>query len=309
MNLVDSILASAFKFLGKRSYKMSIKRRQEMGRRLGRLFACLSKKRFNVAYENVKASYPEKDDAFWKKIAKESYENLGITIIEWSAFPFFSKDEIDDLVSYENVEVVQEALNEGNGLIFLSGHFGNWELCALSAGLRFGIPVSIIVKKQSNAKSNNVMNSAREVFGNKTVPMRNAARSLIKAIRSNEAVAMLVDQAVFGNQEALYPLFFDRPAATYATPAYLSLRMNTPIITGYAVRQNDGRYKVKIERLDTSGLKNDKEGIEKLTQKHVSQLECMIRRHPNHWSWMHKRWKRVPQEILEKYSIGDKSGK
>ncbi len=309
MRIIDSVLAFGFRSLGRRSYQLSIKKRQKLGRNLGNFFRILSRKRFNVAYENLKIAYPEKDENFWSDIAKKAYENLGITITEWAAFPYFAKEDIDNLIEFENVEVVSEALKEKKGVVFLSGHFGNWELCALAAGLKFGIPVSIIVKKQSNAKSNDIMNSAREVFGNKTVPMRNAARSLITAIRSNEAVAMLVDQAVFGKQDASYPLFFGRPASTYITPAYLSLKIGSPIITGYSVRQNDGKYLVKLARIDSSDLGNSKEDIDTLTQRHVAQLENAIRGNPGHWSWMHKRWKRVPQEIIEKYNNGNHNGK
>lgn len=299
MNITDNITTFLFQLIGKIASKKTIENRTKFGRRIGNLIRLIGYSRYKIAIENVEQSFPDFSKSKCKKTAKCAFYNLGITMVEWACFPYISNEELEEYVTFENVDLLKKLISKGKSIIFLSGHFGNWELMVYSFSKLQGIPVNIIVKKQSNKKADDLMNSYRELGGNKTIPMKEVGRSLIKAIRSNEHIAMLVDQAAAGNNKPLYPIFFDRPASTYQTPAYLSLKFDLPLVTGYMQRKDDGRYLVKLHEIPHEDLPCNDEGVAVLTQRHVSQLEKVIRAYPNHWSWMHNRWKRVPKEILE----------
>ena len=122
--------------------------------------------------------------------------------------------------------------------------------------------------------------------------MSNAARRLISTLRKKRGViGMLVDQSARKEKEILHPMFFGKPAATYATPAYLALKFQVPLIFGATIRQEDGTYQLKLFKIKSDDLKSDKEGVKILTDRHVQLLEDIIRKYPGQWSWMHRRWK------------------
>ena len=128
--------------------------------------------------------------------------------------------------------------------------------------------------------------------------MFNAARDIINTIQSKGAVAMLVDQSASPTKDVFVD-FFGRPAVTYEAPASLALKFKIPIIYGFSVRQEDGTYLVEINELKYDDLKADKDGIKELTKRHVTALENAIRENPDHWVWLHKRWKYDPEKYIK----------
>lgn len=311
MKILDYSVARIFKTIGRRAARKSPEKRLILGKNLGDFFRILSKKRFRAALDNLLRAYPEKDANFIYSVAVESYRNLGITMTEFAALPYLSREQTEKQVQFDDNGLIADVLAEGKGAVFLSGHFGNWELMVYALGLLYDTSVQIIVKSQSNAYADRLMKANRELGGNKCIPMKNAARAIVAGIRKGGAVAMLVDQAVFRQKDALYPVFFGRPASTYPTPAYLALKFNIPLIAGFSVRQPDGSYKIEVSRVKTDDAEIERGGVELVTQRHVSLLEEYVRKYPEQWTWMHKRWKRVPKEISDKFnqkSVGKSTG-
>lgn len=131
------------------------------------------------------------------------------------------------------------------------------------------------------------------LFGNKVVEMERAPREIIAALRNNGVVAILADQS--GPQEGLFVNFFGRPASTHRGPAVFSVRTGAPIIMAFIIRGADGLYKVEFEEIDTHNVNGtDDEKVEQITARHVAMLEKYASRYPDHWLWMHKRWKHSP---------------
>ena len=279
--------------LGFVSKKLSVKNRFQFGKLIGNCLRLLSKSRSDITFNNIKAAFPEKTTEWHKLIRNESYHNLGITLAELLAFPSFSERDFRNYIKIENTELVHRNLAKGNGMILLSGHFGNWEIMAYVAGLVLGVPITIIVKPQKNKLSNVYLNKFRTQGGNHIVNMRKAARTLIETIKKNEAVAMLVDQSA-NSKKDIFVDFFGRPASTYEAPAIIALKFRTPIVTGFAHRQPDFTYKVVLEELNFDDLDDSKESVLELTRRHVKVLENNIRMNPGHWAWQHKRWKHIP---------------
>lgn len=246
--------------------------------------------RKKLTLENLHHAFPEKTHNEIETIALASYRNLCISLLEVFWFSRFTPKKISEVVRTNDLHKMDEALAKGKGLIMLGGHFGNWELIALSIGLLSGHPLTIIVKEQRNKFVDRYMNSARTIFGNKVVSMDKAPREILHELHENGVVAMLADQS--GPQEGLFARYFHRPAATHKGPALFSLRTGAPIIMAFLIREKNGRYRIELTDVNTNGLNGtDDEKIRELTQRHVTLLENYVTRYPDHWLWMHKRWK------------------
>lgn len=290
MIVINYIVYLILKLLGFISSMLSIKSRNKLGVLIGDILRILSKKREDITFNNIKNAFPEYEDTKCYKILTESYRNLGITLAELVAFYSYSENDFKKYIKYENIELINEVYNRGNGLILLSGHFGNWELLAYSAGLFSNIPVTVIVKHQKNKFADKVLNQYRIQGGNKIVSMKKAARTIINSIKNKEAIALLADQSASKDKD-VFVEFFGKQAATYEAPAAIALKFNVPIIMGFAVRQPDHTYKVKLIEVNRDDLTNTKEDIKILTERHVKILENTVRKYPHLWSWQHRRWK------------------
>ncbi len=262
------------------------------GNALGVLIFYVMPVRKKLTLENLRHAFPEKSKVEIETVARAAYQNLCISLLEVFWFSRFTPKKVRSIIETSDLQKMDEALAKGKGLIMLGGHFGNWELVALSVGLLSGHPLTIIVQEQRNKFVDRFMNSARTMFGNEVVVMDKAPREILHELRSNGVVAMLADQS--GPREGLFVNYFHRPAATHKGPAVFSLRAGAPILMAFLIRQGNGRYKIELADVDTNiSAETDEEKIRELTQRHVMLLEQYVTRYPDHWLWMHKRWKHV----------------
>ena len=224
---VDIAVSSLLLFVGFISSVLSTKNRAKLGMIIGNILRLLSPNRQKVTLDNIQKAFPDLTTGKSIDIMKKSYQNLGITLVELLVFPKLKRDDFEKYIKYENIDLISDVYNRGKGLILLSGHFGNWELLAFTAGLFSKIPVTVIVKPQSNHISDEYLNKYRTLGGNKIVPMGNAARTIIKCIQNHEAIALLADQSADW-QKDIFVDFFGRLAATYEAPANISLKFDVP---------------------------------------------------------------------------------
>jgi KDO2-lipid IV(A) lauroyltransferase len=200
------------------------------------------------------------------------------------------EQELRATMTLENPAVPLEALARGKGLILLSGHFGAWEFIVTSMSLLLGRPVIAIAQPQRNRYIDAVISANRNRFGSGTVTMHQSAREVGRLLREGTIVGMLGDQS--GPKESIFIEFFGRPAATHRGAAAFSLKYGAPIVMFFFLRQRDGTYRTVYEEVNTGGLTGTtEENIIELTTRHTAILERYIRQYPDHWLWMHKRWK------------------
>ena len=263
------------------------------------VFYCVPIRR-SLTLDHLRQAFPEKSPEELKRIALSAYRNLVISLLEVFWFSRLTPETLKDLVCMPDTGPLDRELKKGKGLIMLGGHFGNWELIAIAVGLLSGHPLTIIVQRQRNKYVDAFMNRNRTLFGNTVVEMEKAPREIIGTLRNNGVVAMLADQS--GPQDGLFVNYFGRPASTHRGPAVFSVRTGAPIIMAFILRQPDGKYKVEFESVKTEDLNgSETEKVEKLTARHVAVLERYASRYPDHWLWMHKRWKHTPSlEIVQK---------
>ncbi|MGB9772743.1 MAG: lysophospholipid acyltransferase family protein [Bacteroidota bacterium] len=246
--------------------------------------------RRRVALENLQKAFPEKTHSEVWRIARQVYKNFGIVLFEVLWFPKIKPEDLQKLVHVDNLQLMEKKLSEQKGLIMLSGHFGNWELLALAVGYLSGHPLSVIVQEQRNPLVNLLINRYRCRFGNHLINLGRAAKNTIAVLRKGGVVAMLADQS--GPEDGLYVEFFGRNVATHDGPARFSLKTGAPLLMGVAIRQSDGTYHMHLEEVEQKDLPEDaNEKVEELTRRHVAILERYIRAYPDHWLWLHRRWK------------------
>ncbi|HMK39430.1 MAG TPA: lysophospholipid acyltransferase family protein [Bacteroidota bacterium] len=246
--------------------------------------------RRKISLDNLSRAFPGKARAEITEIARGAYRGYGRALLEmlWSGGA--GEEELRRTMTLENPEVPLGALARGKGLILLSGHFGAWEFVVTSMSLQLGRPVIAIAQPQRNGFIDAVITANRNRFGSGTVTMHQSVREVMKLLQAGKIVGMLGDQS--GPRESLFIEFFGRPAATHRGAAAFSLKYDSPIVMFFFIRQPDGTYRAVYEEVDREGLAGtSEEKIVELTRRHTAILERYIRRYPDHWLWMHKRWK------------------
>lgn len=250
------------------------------------------KSRRSIAHDNLRHAFPDKSDSELRSIAKGSFRNFGISMAELLWFPRMTDDILNATLQSVNFHKVKEATEKGKGLIVLSGHFGNWELIASGIARLSRIPFTIIVQRQSNRLIDAVINRHRCMYGNSVVPMGISVREILTTLQAGGVIAIAPDQSA--PKEGVYVNFFGREVATHQGPAVFALRCRSPILMGFLVRQDNGSYRCFIEEVEFSDISgNDNAAVLELTQRHTACLEDYIRRYPDHWLWMHRRWKNI----------------
>ncbi len=262
----------------------------KIGRRLGLFVYYFIPIRRRIVLENLQRAMPELSPKERRRIARHTYAMFGQNFFEFLRTPVRTPEEIFSRMNIRNAHLLQEAHDSGNGTILMSGHFGNWEILACAV-VALGYPLVVIAKKQRNRLVDEMINSFRRSGGIETVPLGMGVRDFLRALRQNKFVAMLADQEA--RKDAVYARFFNIPSATAAGPALLAIKTGAHIIFATCIQRADGDYDVTFEKIDTDDVDGiSEENIRIITQRHVSTLEEKIRRWPDHWFWMHKRWKK-----------------
>jgi KDO2-lipid IV(A) lauroyltransferase len=186
--------------------------------------------------------------------------------------------------------LIKKKYEENNGVILLSAHFGNWEYIANSVAAQLNISFSVIIKPQRNPYVTNWMNKARTKWNNEIVPLGISIKQTYQTLKDKKIVAMVADQR--GPEESIKIKFFRSDLSVHTGPAVLSLKTGAPILYGISVRQADYSYKTVISEISKENLPDaNDEKIKELSQRHMTYLESYIRKYPEQWLWMHKRWK------------------
>jgi len=188
------------------------------------------------------------------------------------------------------VRRVRELHARGKGLICVTAHFGDWELLGLSVGY-YAIPMTIVQEAMRNEALEAVLARLRGVSGNRLVPNRFAATTLLKTLKRGGGIALLIDQNATRKRGGVWLDFFGLPAFSSAAAGALAVHTGAAIITGFSYPGPKGRMRIVwgpemiIDRTDDEAA-----DMRTLNQKLLRYCEDMIRAHPEHWMWSYKRW-------------------
>jgi KDO2-lipid IV(A) lauroyltransferase len=187
----------------------------------------------------------------------------------------------------------------GGPVIMVTGHFGNWEMGGYLFGV-FGFPPNSVARTLDNPYLDRYLRSFRERTGQKLIPKTGGYDQMLEVLRGGGVLSFLADQDA--GQNGLYVDFFGRPASTHKAIALLALEHRAPVVVGYARRIGPGfRYEVGCSDLiEPDEFLDDPDGVLRLTQRYTAALETVIRRDPDQYLWLHRRWKHQPQPRARK---------
>jgi KDO2-lipid IV(A) lauroyltransferase len=266
-----------------------------VGKSLAYAIYLIDRKHRKVAYENLRNAYGEDLSDFQiKKIIRRNYLHFASVGIDFIKMPqIVNQSNWQKHFEVEGLEFARKARKEGKGIIFVTGHTGNWEVLGCAFEFFFH-PLHSIAKHMKNPFVDRIITGFREYSAQKIIFKEKAAREMIRVLKSNECLGILVDQNARKN--SIFVDFFGQKAATTRVVATLSLKTGAPIILAF-LRRSDGRYRFKISM--TKPVQIEKTGdLEKdilnLTQRYTTIIESRIRAHPHEWIWIHRRWKTRP---------------
>ena len=249
--------------------------------------------RRRVVERQIAAAFPglSRDEVL--AIARASYEHLGRTSIEAALLPSIGKEGVLALFDgVDNWAAVEKAMSAGKGLIFVTGHLGNWELAGAYVASR-GVPLDVVARHMENPLFDRYLTSTRERIGMAVVHDSDAVRRTPRSIKSGRAVAFLSDQGVLGLASTFVP-FFGMPAKTPRGPAVFALRLGVPVVFGCALRQPNGRYRMSFEAVTVQDTGDRERDVDAIVAAYTKTLERWVRRAPEQYFWHHRRWRRQP---------------
>ncbi len=259
---------------------------------LGMIFYALDRPHRRVALGNLEACFPTRTDRERRAIARRTFRHFGRLLLELLRFSARTNAQRAALVEIEGAARVRHAYAQGKGVLFFTGHFGFWELHAIHHGHAFE-PIGVLARALDNPRLNTLLESMRGVTGNHCIYRQGAVRRVLKALAGGHGVAMLIDQHMH-SPDAIWVNFFERPAATTSTLAALALRTGAPVVPVFALPLPGGRFKFVYEPPVEPPAGEGPEAIDAFTQRCTDVLEMYVRRHPDLWLWMHRRWRDLP---------------
>ena len=253
-----------------------------------RLLDLLVPKLRRIALMNLSFAFPELSRARHGEIVDGVFCSMARLLVALSRFPRINAGNVHDWIRYEGLENYRDAKKGGRGVLVATAHFGNWELSAFAHAFMTE-PMHVMVRPLDNPLIDDLVESRRTLSGNRLINKRTAARAVVKALRDNEAVGMLIDQNTTP-AEGVFVDFFGKCACASSAFVKLAYHSGAAVLPGFAV-WDEGKKKYVLRFYRQILLTGD---VAADTQAIHSAFEQAIREHPDQWLWIHRRWKTRP---------------
>lgn len=265
------------------------------GAALGSTFFALDRSHRRVALANLAQCFPARSEDERRTIARRMFQHFGILLVELLRFGRLSPEAMRERVVVEGAERVHAAYAKGKGVLFFTGHFGFWEMHAVVHALVFQ-PIGVLARALDNPGLHVLLEDMRQRTGNTVIYREGAVRKVLRMLSAGQGVALLIDQHMH-SPDAIWVQFFQRPAATTSTLAALALRTGAPVIPVFAVPMPDGRLRLIYEHPVPPPGPDTPDPVKDFTQRCTDVLEMYVRRQPELWLWMHRRWRDAPAPV------------
>jgi KDO2-lipid IV(A) lauroyltransferase len=225
-----------------------------------------------------------------KRIALESFRNLGRTFFEVLILDRLTPDELDRLVTFEGEESLKAAAAKGRGVLFVTAHIGNWELMGGIVAKRY--PLAVVAAPIYDRRVEKIMIRLRAAHGIETLirDSPSALKRLIAMLRRGGVVGLLIDQDT--KTDGVFVPFFHQEAFTPTGPASLAFRTGAAVVVGFIIREGLERHRIILHGpLDLPRTGDIEQDVRVQTARFTKMIEEQIRRTPEQWIWMHRRWK------------------
>jgi Kdo2-lipid IVA lauroyltransferase/acyltransferase len=260
-----------------------------IGTTIGWTFWAVDAGHRRLAFRQLQAAFPGKTPKECRLITRRTFAHFGRSLTTLLKFSTLTPDQIRARIVFDGDDRVRQALSRGRGVLLITGHFGFWELQGLATPLVLP-PISVLARRLDNPHLHDLLEGMRTATGNRVIYRQGAVRRVLRALQQNETVAILIDQHI-QPKDAVTVSFFGRPAATTSAVAALALRTGAPVIPTFALPLPDGRFRCVYEHPIDPPLADAANPITELTQRCTDVLEMYVRRNPELWLWMHRRWR------------------
>ena len=248
------------------------------------------------AIENLRASFPDKDDAWIEQTGIRSFENLVMLAVDVVFSPrVIQKEKWEQYSSYKNVEWVKWMMAEHKPLLLVSGHYGNFEIMGYLLG-EFGFEIYSIARPFDNKFLNKYLYDVRQRKGQKIIDKKGASESMEQIVRQGSTLCFIAGQDA--GKKGIFVDFFGRKASTYKSIGLLAIQYNLPIGVGVSRRAGDKFFfEIEMVRLIMPDEWKDKDDpLLWITQEYTKAFEDSIRKDPTQYWWIHRRWKTRPRD-------------
>jgi KDO2-lipid IV(A) lauroyltransferase len=261
-----------------------------LGRAVGTCLYYFDKSHQRIVRRNIQFSLALSSPKQITRVSKRIFQHFGISLVELLQMTCFTQQELASHVRIEGKEFLTAALAKQKGIVFVTAHLGNYEMAAQSFPCVLGLPLTSIAKKMRNVRLNRLIHNTRTRFGNQIIYKKGALPEMMQTLRRGGMITILMD--VSRRFDGVEVNFFGRRATATPSAALLGLRCKSPILPAFSYRDPKGQLitqvepPVKIER--STDLRVD---LQTNTQRITDRIERAVRRHPEQWNWMLKRWK------------------
>jgi len=263
-----------------------------LGALLGRAFHLCDGGHRRLAVQNLEVAFPLRSVAECRAIAGQMFEHFGKLLMVLLKFHTLTPEQMLARVEFDGEERLRAAREQGRGVLVFTGHFGFWEIQALVHALRLG-PMAVLARPLDNRLLHDLLERMRQSTGNTVIYRRGAIRRVLRLLAANQTVGILIDQHLI-SADAVYVDFFNRPAATTSALAALALKTGAPVLPIFALPLPGGRFRMVYEHPVEPPAEAGEAAIREFTQRCTDVLEMYVRRYPELWLWMHRRWRDVP---------------
>ncbi len=263
------------------------------GARLGVIAYYLMPSERNRGIRNIMKAFPDKQKKRACTQLRKSFEGFGKSVMELIKIDTIVNN-IDDYISVENFNVFEQAVSKGKGIIWITGHIGNWELIPVYFAQK-GYDVYVVAKAMYDARMDRLMNDLRKQYNVHPIlrGSSGAGKTILRALRSNAILGMLIDQDT--DVQGVFVDFFGDTAFTPRGAADLALKTSASVVAGFITRVGAHKHVIRLYGpIEVTGTSNYKQDVIDLTQAMTYAIEKHIKAHPSDWVWMHSRWAKRP---------------
>jgi Kdo2-lipid IVA lauroyltransferase/acyltransferase len=275
---------------------MTVEQSYALARLLARILYLVDKRHREVGLENLKSAFGDQYTELERdQIVRAVYEHFCMMLMEILHIPRkLHPATWRDRITLVGHEAVLDRLMTGGPMIMLSGHFGNLEMAGYLFGV-FGFPPNSVARTLDNPYLDEYLRRFRERTGQKMISKTEGYEQMLEVLRNGGILSFLADQDA--GQRGLFVDFFGRPASTHKAIALLAIEHNAPVVVGYARRIGPGfRYEVGCDAIiEPSEWTGGADDVRLLTQRYTTALENIVRRSPEQYLWLHRRWKHQPK--------------
>jgi len=261
---------------------------------LGQLVYLLHGKLRRVGMRNLQLAFPQKSAHERRRILRGEFTSLGRQLAEVCLFPSYTRENVTKIVVYDGFENFERAEARGKGVIYLTAHLGGWELSAFSHSIQ-GHPLHVVMRSMDNPFLDRFITHLRTMHGNRAVDKDNFVRGLLSAMKAGETVGILMDTNMTPPQ-GVFVDFFGIPACTASGLARIALRTDAAVVPGFTIWDRELRkYRLRFDpALDLIRTGDEEADIAANTALFTKVIEEYVRRYPDQWLWVHRRWKTRP---------------